>query len=398
MSAAAELRAAAAATPTTAGDTPVAVEELRDRAALAALRDEWERVAAAMADAGWTRGPFLAPDWFAIWAASLGGVELLVAHRGGRLVAALPLLPERRRLAGFPARILRSLTDDHSQRFDLLLDPADAEAGARALVAHLQRRRGWDAVELQSVPQNCAAAQFFVDAAIAAGFSVGDWPSMVSPYLTLPPTVAALDKQLGSKFRGNLRRRAKKLAAEVGPLSLERVDGRDLARTDGASVAAALDALLDEGFALEAAGWKGAAGTAIACSPSLRARYRAVAHAWAARGELACYFLRAGDRRVAFHFALVGGGVYYLFKPGFDPALASYGPGHLLVDLVARDLIARGIGELDFLGDDMPWKREWTDTARAHSFRYLFAPTLRGRALALWKLQLVPFVKRLTRR
>ena len=376
---------------------PLAVEELRDRGAIASLRGEWERVAAAMSAAGWTRGPFVAPDWFCVYAASLanahdrapsGELRLLVAHRAGRLVAALPLLAERRRLAGAPARLLRSLSDDHSQRFDLLLDPADADAAAAALVAHLGHARDWDALELQSVLDDGAAAHKLVDAARAAGLPTGHWPSMVSPYLTLPPSQAELDKQLGSKFRGNLRRRAKKLEAEVGALTLERVDGSGLN-------AVQLDALLDEGFALEAAGWKGELGTAIACDARLGARYKALAHAFAARGQLALYFLKAGERRVAFHFALVDDATYYLFKPGFDPALATYGLGHLLVDAVARDLIGRGVRELDFLGDDMPWKRDWTDRVRSHSFRYLFAPTARGRALAAWKLRLAPAAKRL---
>ncbi|MDB4970133.1 MAG: cellulose biosynthesis (CelD)-like protein, partial [Myxococcales bacterium] len=343
---------------------------------------------------------FVAPDWLTIYAASLcndqdatraGELRLLVAHRAGRLVAALPLLVERRRLAGVPARVLRSLSDDHSQRFDLLLDPACAADATRALVAHLARARDWDAVELQVILDGNSAAQELVDAARAAGFPVGDWPSMVSPYLALPPTVAELDKRLGSKFRGNLRRRAKKLEADVGPVSLERVDGSGIS-------AIQLDAILDEGFALEAAGWKGELGTAIACDTRLRARYKALAHAFAARGQLACYFLRAGTRRVAFHYAIVDADTYYLFKPGFDPALATYGLGHLLVDAVARDLIARNLGELDFLGDDMPWKRDWTDTTRAHSFRYLFAPTARGRALAAWKFRLAPAAKRILAR
>ena len=66
-------------------------------------------------------------------------------------------------------------------------------------------------------------------------------------------------QQLGASSARNLRRRAKKLEAEVGPLTLERVDG---------SGRGALDAILDEGFALEAAGWKGERGTAIACDPA----------------------------------------------------------------------------------------------------------------------------------
>ncbi|MGZ3440652.1 MAG: GNAT family N-acetyltransferase, partial [Polyangia bacterium] len=308
-------------------DVPIAVEELRERGAISSLRDDWARVAAAMRDVGWTKGPFVAPEWLSVYAASLcnehddartGDFRLLVAHKAGRLVAALPLVAERRRLSGVPARVLRSLSDDHSQRFDLLLDPAHADEAARALVAHLARARDWDAVELQVVLDDNAAAHKLLQAARSAGLPTGEWASMVSPYLMLPPTVAELDKQLGSKFRGNLRRRAKKLEADVGPIALERVDGSGLS-------AVQLDALLDEGFALEAAGWKGDAGTAIACDDRLRGRYRALAHAFAARGQLACYCLRAGERRVAFHFALADADTYYLFKPGFDPALATYG-------------------------------------------------------------------------
>lgn len=392
---------------------PITVEEARARGALEALRPSLEALAAAMAAAGQTKGPFLTPDWAEITAAALtdpcdsdrlGDLRLLIARHSGAVVAALPLVAERRRFARAPARLLRSLSDDHSQRFDMWLDPGPAgDAAARAIIAHLGQRGDWDVVELQSAPTHNAAAARLVAAAREARLPVGDWPSMTSPYLPLPSSAAELDSRLGSKFRGNLRRRARKIEADVGPLAIERIDGRALAATvgsaapDGAAAVdgATLEAALDEGFALEAAGWKGDLGTAIACDPRLRARYLALAHAFAARGRLACYFLKAGPRRVAFHFALVDDDTYYLFKPGFDPALAGYGPGHLLVDAVARDLITRGIRELDFLGDDMPWKREWTDHTRAHRFDYIFAPTPRGRALAVWKMRLVPSAKRL---
>jgi CelD/BcsL family acetyltransferase involved in cellulose biosynthesis len=378
---------------------PITVEEMRERGALLALRPSLEALADGMAAAGQTKGPFLMPDWAALTAAALadprdrnrlGDFRLLVARHGDAIVAALPLVAEHRRLAGMPARLLRSLSDDHSQRFDLWLDPGPAgTTAASALIAHLGQRGDWDALELQSVTAYAAAARL-IAAAREVRLPVGNWPSMISPYLPLPSSAAELDHQLSSKFRGNLRRRARKLETDVGPLALERIDGNG----DGVDHGT-LDAALDEGFALEAAGWKGDLGTAIACDPRLRQRYRAMAHAFASRGRLACYFLKAGHRRVAFHFALVDDDTYYLFKPGYDPALACYGLGHLLVDAVARDLIARGIREFDFLGDDMPWKREWTPHTRAHRFDYVFAPTLRGRALAAWKLRFVPGAKRL---
>ncbi len=368
---------------------PLTVEELRDRGAIGALGAEWERLRAEVAAQGGVHGPFLSSSWFAVYAAHLAreprALKLLVAHRAGRVCGILPLLVERRSLSGLPARVLRSLSDDHSQRFDALVDGDEA---ARALFAHLARDREWDALELRDAPEPdqpnarptgvariCAAAE-------AANFPTARWASMVSPYLPLPSSPAALDGALSSKFRGNLRRRARKLAADVGPVELERVTDR-----------AALDAALDEGFRLEAAGWKGERGTAIACDPELRARYRALGRAAGAR--LALYFLRAGGIRRAFHFGMIDGGVYFLFKPGFDPQLAEYGLGHLLIDYVARDLIAQGVRELDFLGDDMPWKREWTSRARRHAWRYVFRPSAYGRALHAWKFRVAPAMRRL---
>jgi CelD/BcsL family acetyltransferase involved in cellulose biosynthesis len=372
------------------GGAPLLVERLSDRAAIAALAPAWDRLRLRHAEAGLTAGPFLQPAWFAIYAATLARgdrkLRLYVAHRAGEVVGILPLVEERRRLAGLPARVLRSLSDDHSSRFDALV--GDDET-ARALVAELADDTSWDALELRDAPER-AGVELLTAAAEQAGHPTARWPSLDSPYLALPGDVAALDQQLSAKFRSNLRRRKKKLEAEVGPIALERVPN-DADR-------ATLDRALDDGFRLEAAGWKGDAGSAIACDPILRARYTALAHAFAKKDQLALYFLTVGGARKAFHFAILDGGVYYLFKPGYDPALASYGLGHLLVDAVIRDLIPRGARELDFLGDDMPWKREWTDLTRPHAWRYVFAAGARGRALHAWKFRLAPRLKRLLRR
>jgi CelD/BcsL family acetyltransferase involved in cellulose biosynthesis len=375
--------------PEAARVAAVEVAELRDRAAIASLREEWDRLRREVAAAGGVAGPFLAPEWFAVQAASLApdSLRLLVAHRAGRLAAVLPLLEETRRLSGLPARVLRSLSDDHSQRFDLLCDGDDA---ASALLDHLRRDKRWDALELRDVPVDApSGAARLTAAARLAGLPTAQWPAMRSPWMRLEENLNGGSKNGRAKFRANLRRRRKKLEAEKGPIALERIDGRDRA---------ALRAALDDGFRLEAAGWKGAAGTAIACDPALSARYAALAGAFAALDRLSLYFLVVGGVRKAFHFALEEDGVYYLFKPGFDPELSNYGLGHLLIDEVCRDLETRAAHTFDFLGDDMPWKREWTGELRAHSWRYVFADSVRGRALHAWKFRLAPRLKELSPR
>ena len=359
------------------------VEELEHRRAIMALESVWSALAAQEEEPG----PFFLPVWFAVQAAALArpprSLRLLVAHDRGRLVAALPLLVEERRVAGLRLRVLRSLSDDHSQRFDLV---AEGDTAVAALWRHLAADPSWDVVELREVPEGSRRAGRLHELAREAGYPVSVWPSLRSPYLPLASTVEEFEARLDAKFRANLRRRRRNLE-KLGAVELERVTAPE------AAAAGALDAALDEGFALEKGGWKGTEGTAIACDPELLRRYRALAHVFARRGELSLHFLRVGGRRVAFHFAIERGGTYYLLKPGYDETLRQHGPGHLLVWEVARALIRRGAREFDFLGNDMEWKRDWTQCGRNHAWLSIYRPTVRGRALHAWKTCAVPLLR-----
>jgi CelD/BcsL family acetyltransferase involved in cellulose biosynthesis len=368
----------------------VVVEELDHVGGLAALDSDWERLRYELSLQGRSKGPFLSARWFAIFATSLLAkpgrrLRLLVARQAGRVCGLVPLFAEYRRVAGIPARVLCSLTDDHSQRFDPLILEDET---AHAIIEHLAFNRDWDALELRETLDEVAAGdraqgttgtERLVRAARARTLPTGRWWGSRSPYLPLPDGMSLVETQLSTKFRANLRRRARNLARDRGPLSLELVSAPE-----------EVTAALDDGFRLEAAGWKGREGTAILCDPDLEGRYRNLARTFAETGALALYFLRAGQERVAFHFGLIEDDIYYLLKPGFDPSLAAYGPGHLLVHMVVRDLIDRGVRELDFLGESMPWKEEWTSHVRGKAWQYIFAPHPFGRFLASWRLGLFP--------
>jgi CelD/BcsL family acetyltransferase involved in cellulose biosynthesis len=331
--------------------------------ALRTLGDAWRALAP---------HPFLQPEWLAIMGAMGGAMgalgEPLVygVRREGELLGALPLALDARR------RTLCALASDHTPRFDLLGDPAALEL----IFARVLCDARWDVLDLPHVPASSALACALPELARAAGLHVAIVPAESSPYFAL----AGFEERLGAKFRGNLRRRARKLP----DLAFERIAGYD-------------QRALEEGFALEAAGWKGGLGTAIACQPALARFYHAMARSFGRRGQLTLAFLRTRGQRIAFHFTLESDGVYFLLKPGFDPAFAAFGPGQLLVWEAAADAARRGLEEFDFLGWDMPWKRDWTDRVRAHvrilayrktprgELRYAARHVLRPRARAAWR-------------
>ncbi|MEA2575657.1 MAG: hypothetical protein QOH93_2955, partial [Chloroflexia bacterium] len=74
-----------------------------------------------------------------------------------------------------------------------------------------------------------------------------------------------------------------------------------------------------------------------------------------------------------------------LLKPGYDESVKECSPGQLLVDEVARQCIQEGLTEFDFLGPDMPWKREWASESRQHTRLYIFRNSAYGRFLRNYK-------------
>ena len=78
-----------------------------------------------------------------------------------------------------------------------------------------------------------------------------------------------------------------------------------------------LDEALDVAFRIEASGWKGRGGTAVAARPADE-RYHRLLAGWAARrGWFRLAFLRLDGRAIAFHYSLQAHGVLYALKIGF---------------------------------------------------------------------------------
>ncbi|WNG16327.1 GNAT family N-acetyltransferase [Cystobacter fuscus] len=350
------------------------VVEVTDRAAFMALEPEWNALVQATADE-----PFYRHEFFRIWIddfAPEARLRVLTLRDGeGRLTAVLPLMAERASLYGVPARQLSATANPHSCRFDLVArEPAEAAA---AFFAHLRADKGWDVLRLTDVPEGGAGWHLY-EAAKGAGMPVGTWESLQSPYIPLPATWEAYQASLSSKFKANCRRRRRKLE-EKGRVTVERVEG-----------GLDLEAKLEEGFALEASGWKGQRGTAMAQDGRTRGFYSELARTAAYDGRLALYYLRLDGRAVAFQYSLEYGGRYFLLKPGYDETLGDCSPGQLLMEEVLRECIGRGLREFDFLGPDMSWKRDWTDQVRRHTWLYVFNDSAFGRALCAAKFRWAP--------
>jgi CelD/BcsL family acetyltransferase involved in cellulose biosynthesis len=350
------------------------VEEARGRVAFDALQGEWDAlVARGPADV-----PFATHGWLAAWldafAPAAAPLVLVARDPGGAPLGMTAFLEERRR------GVVRLVApaNDHSCRVEWALGP-DAGTAVAALWGHLRDRVRWDVLLLRDVPRDGPTSTLLEPLARADRHLTGRWESLRTPRLSLGGTPA--EERTAAKFRANLRRRAKRLA-ELGAVALRRSDGE-----------ADVDAALADFLALEASGWKGEGGSAIALDPALVRFYTRVARDAAARGALAIRTLTLDGRPIAVHLGLVHRGVYLLPKTAYDEALGHVSPGQLLQREVLAECEARGLAAFDFLGPDMAWKRDWEPEHAPHDWLYVYRPTVAGRALHALRHRVRPAVK-----
>jgi hypothetical protein len=214
--------------------------------------------------------PFLTAEFFAETARLTDAREPIVVCAGQPPRAALFLA--RR------GRVLEALRSDHSPRFDVVGDPA----AIPALLDELLRIDGWDLLLLKHVSAESALHRELPRAALARGCRVAVRPASRKPWFPLD----GFEETLARKFRRNLHRCARHLQG-----TFERIEHADRRA-------------LDEAYDLEAAAWKGAAGTAIGSSRRLVAFYDALARLAESRRQLSLCFLRRGSKRVGVQFAV----------------------------------------------------------------------------------------------
>jgi CelD/BcsL family acetyltransferase involved in cellulose biosynthesis len=323
--------------------------------------------------------PFYRPEWVAAYLRAFRPHDTLLlpaAYEDGRLRAVLPLVKQTNLFCGIPVRMLQGAANVHSCRFDLLCSAGElGQAAVQRLWEVLREERDWDVIELPYVPEG-AAAEWMLDAARQDGFPVGSWESQRSAYVHLNGIADATEIPRDAHFRQNLRRRLRK-AQSRWTVRLTRTETDDP------------QALL-QFYKLERAGWKGKEKTAIACSDETRHFYDEIARTASQFGYFTLYLLHFNDEVVAGHFGLTYRGKrYYSPKVAYDEAYASYGPGHLIVEAILREVIAKGCSEFDFLGGWMEWKGEWARVSRSHSSHYIFRRGAFGNALYSLKFKLL---------
>ncbi|KPP93401.1 GNAT family N-acetyltransferase [Erythrobacter sp. HL-111] len=303
-----------------AGAAPRGRVVLLDRAALRdrAFRTEWDRLVAEASEPN----PFFEP-WFLLpgldrWGAA-ERVTVKAYFAGGRLCGLYPVV-RWPRYYGYPVTHATGWLHPNAFTGTPLVARGHEVAFWRAILAHFDRsaRRALFLhlpMLTEAGPVGDALETVLAEQGRARTVAKRESRAMLAS--PLGPE-AYLEASMSAKKRKELRRQHKRLAEE-GALAFERCEGAE-----------GLAGWTREFLVLEAAGWKGAAGSALASHEHTRTFFAEVLRGAAESGRLERLALRLDGRPVAMLANLIAPPGAFSFKTAFDERFARHSPGLLL--------------------------------------------------------------------
>jgi CelD/BcsL family acetyltransferase involved in cellulose biosynthesis len=171
-------------------------------------------------------------------------------------------------------------------------------------------------------------------------------------------TSASLEEYRG-QLSPNARRQLKKARRR-----LEREGTIELQTVEEFTPDASLPEFLDECFRLEAAGWKGAGGNAVASDARLLRFWHALLERFRQTGALRVSQLRLDGALIAFCLDVLHHGRLYSMKTSYDETFAYFSPGHVLRIAMIEASIEQGIAAQELLGPMLRWKERYATDAR----------------------------------
>lgn len=301
-----------------------------------ALLTEWSELVASAADANVFAEPWLAVAGMRHCAGG-SAAELLVVRDCVNRLAGIATLSANKRIGRAPL----PCSGDWSHPNAFLLSTT-ARTGAEAAC--------WTAM-IEAVGARHGSSRALLIDGLVEGSAMHGGLLAATQGLKLPMVIEARtvramlstdleadaywDASVRAKKRKELRRQWARLG-EMGALTVDHGD-----QTANANL------WIDEFLTLEASGWKGANGSALASNPDTLAFFReAMAVGWQRR-QVLLTALRLDGRVIAMLITLVSGNAGFSFKTAFDEEFARFSPGVLLQRESLGLLTARKLAFID---------------------------------------------------
>ena len=322
-------------------------------------------------------GISLGSAWFRTLIAAViqpgDAVRFHVLRRDARAVAALPVIARASRIPLH--RTVESLSNYYTTLYAPLLDPQVDAQGLTPLLGAIRRAESPLAtLRLQPMDPQSRSYTVLLDALRLAGFLPFEFYCFGNWFLSAPQDWPSFLAGRNSKMRSNIKRMEKKLAQEGGTVEIV---------IDGAGHERAIEAYQE----VYDASWKQA-------EPYPQFMPKLIAQA-TERGWLRLGIVWLGLKPIAAQVWIVANGKADIYKVAYDEAFKEYSPGTVLTARLMQHVLERdGVGEVDYLVGDDPYKKNWMSDRRERWGIVAYNPRTFGGALGALREGMGRLVKR----
>jgi CelD/BcsL family acetyltransferase involved in cellulose biosynthesis len=269
--------------------------------------------------------PFQSPDWLLTWWKHFphGELRILTLREADELVAVFPLYIETKPSG---TRELKCIGAGISDYLEPLVAPdCESECFEHFVEWLVDTTDEWDKCILEGL---CAESKLLTD---EFGQAIHSEPCLCRQ---LPTTIDEWRNSISPKLNENIRYSWHR-AERTEPLRLH------FATAENSSES------VDRFFDLHNARW--AAARPNLDNAELLDFYREVAARMTANGTVQLYILCWGDQNVSGVFGFVHRGTFYIHLTAYDPRLAKYSFGSLVINAAIERAIEERCGSVDFL-------------------------------------------------
>lgn len=307
--------------------------------------------------------------WFSHWLAAFGGASSGIWRAGAVDSAAIPYVLETHRVGPLRLKIARAASNAHTPRFDAYgTHPPTAEA------LHVMMR----SLDVSALIFPYLSGDSRLARTIRAAGSGLRWhcePCESAPYVDCTGDWQVYLAGRKKSHRANWlsdERRAISAGTQFEVLST----WDDVAQ------------VFHDVLQVEAAGWKGRAGSAMLHDAAVRGFYEGLCRDLAELGKLRLFLYRRDGRIGAFQICALHAGVLSSLKIGFLEDYAKESPGQVLQLWTLKWAFAQpDVCTFDTLGPATDSKLRWATGVEDLVTLYVFRPTPGGVvALARWKI------------
>ena len=139
-----------------------------------------------------------------------------------------------------------------------------------------------------------------------------------------------------------------------------------------------LEPHLNEAIQIEAASWKGRAGSSLRDNERLRTFFRNYAGKACGNGTLRICFYRMKGVAISMHIGVEHACRLWIFKIGYDDSWRKISPGMQLAHQTIWYACEKGLEGYEFLGSEEPWQHEWPVRTHEYCSIVAYTPSLRG--------------------